>query len=47
MPLYFANLPEWQAAAKLIMGIPLYAGLLWVTWLMVRAVYRRAGTAAV
>jgi hypothetical protein len=46
VPLYFANLPEWQAAAKLIMGIPLYAALLWVTWLMVRAVYRRAGNAA-
>jgi len=43
VPLYFANLPEWQAAAKLIMGIPLYAALLWVTWLMVRAVYRRVG----
>ncbi|MEO7007456.1 MAG: DUF3159 domain-containing protein [Terrimesophilobacter sp.] len=46
VPLYFADLPEWQAAAKLIMGIPLYAGLLWVTWLMVRAVYRRAQTPA-
>ena len=46
VPLYFANLPEWQAAAKLIMGIPLYAALLWVTWLMVRAVYRRTGNAA-
>lgn len=43
VPLYFANVPEWQAAAKLLMGIPLYAALLWVSWLMVRAVYRRAG----
>lgn len=42
VPLYFANVPEWQAAAKLLMGIPLYAALLWLSWLMVRAVYRRA-----
>jgi hypothetical protein len=46
VPLYFANVPEWQAAAKLLMGVPLYAALLWVSWLMVRAVYRRAGNAA-
>jgi hypothetical protein len=46
VPLYFANVPEWQAAAKLLMGVPLYAALLWVSWLMVRAVYRRTGNAA-
>jgi len=28
------------ATLKLLMGLPLYAGLLWVTWLLVRTVYR-------
>ena len=46
VPLYFANLPEWQAVSKLVMGVPLYAVMLWVSWLMVRAVYRRAGNVA-
>ena len=26
------------AATKLLMGTPLYAGVLWVVWLMVRSV---------
>jgi hypothetical protein len=30
------------AATKLIMGVPLYAGLLWVTWLLVRTAWRPA-----
>lgn len=44
VPLYFAEregMPgaiELLAAAKLIMGVPLYLAALWVTWLMVRAV---------
>ena len=46
VPLYLANLPEWQAVSKLVMGVPLYAVMLWVSWLMVRAVYRRAGNTA-
>lgn len=41
-PLYFSGQTEWLAATKLLMGIPLYAGLLWVTWLLVRSVYGRA-----
>ncbi|CAN5387881.1 DUF3159 domain-containing protein [soil metagenome] len=42
LPLYFANAVDVLAAAKLIMGVPLYAGLLWVTWLMVRTAWRPA-----
>ena len=42
-PLYFTGQTELLAAMKLLMGVPLYAAMLWVTWLMVTAVYRRAG----
>jgi hypothetical protein len=41
LPLYLASNVEWLAATKLIMGIPLYAPLLIVTWLVIRAVYRK------
>ncbi|MHB1172971.1 MAG: DUF3159 domain-containing protein [Lacisediminihabitans sp.] len=41
-PLYAAGQTEWLAGTKLLLGVPLYAGLLWVTWLLVRAVYGRA-----
>ena len=41
LPLYFAELPQWLAGTKLLMGVPLYAGMLWVTWLLVRTVYAR------
>jgi hypothetical protein len=41
LPLYLAGNVEWLAATKLIMGIPLYAPLLIVTWLVIRAVYRK------
>ncbi len=39
VPLYLAKEAEWLAGVKLLLGIPLYAGMLWVTWLLVRAVY--------
>jgi len=42
-PLYFAQQTELLAAMKLLMGIPLYAAMLWVTWLLVTSVYRKAG----
>jgi len=42
-PLYFTSQTELLAAMKLLMGVPLYAAMLWVTWLMVTSVYRRAG----
>jgi hypothetical protein len=40
LPLYFAEATEALAATKLVMGVPLYAGLLWVTWLLVRTAWR-------
>ncbi len=41
VPLYLAEDAQLLGAAKLLMGLPLYAGMLWVTWLLVRAVYAR------
>lgn len=40
-PMYFSGQTEWLAATKLLMGVPLYAGMLWITWLLVRSVYAR------
>jgi len=40
IPLYLAAQVELLAAIKLITGVPLYAALLWVTWLLVRTVFR-------
>ena len=42
VPLYLARQTEWLAGTKLVLGVPLYAVLLWVTWLLVRAAYGRA-----
>jgi hypothetical protein len=39
VPLYLAGEVEWLAGAKLVMGIPLYALVLWLTWLIVRPIY--------
>jgi hypothetical protein len=44
VPLYLAHEAEWLAGTKLLLGVPLYAGMLWVTWLLVRAVYGRLST---
>jgi hypothetical protein len=44
LPLYYAGNIEWLGATKLLMGLPLYAPLLVLSWLMVRSVY--AGTTA-
>lgn len=41
VPLYAAEQAAALAATKLLMGLPLYAAVLWVTWLMVRSVYPR------
>lgn len=46
VPLYLAGEVAWLAGTKLLLGVPLYAALLWVTWLLVRAVYGRAAAAA-
>lgn len=41
LPLYFAGNVAALATLKLILGVPLYAAMLWVTWLLVRTVYAR------
>jgi hypothetical protein len=41
VPLYIAERADLLAATKLLTGIPLYLGALWVTWLLVRAVHHR------
>jgi hypothetical protein len=41
LPLYFANLTTALAATKLIMGLPLYASMLWVTWMLLRSSHIR------
>ncbi len=46
VPLYLAAQTEILASVKLIMGVPLYAGLLWVTWLLVRAAYAKTEPSA-
>lgn len=42
LPLYFAGNIEWLAATKLLMGVPLYAPLLLLSWLIVRSVFTKA-----
>lgn len=42
LPFYLAENVTALAASRLIMGLPLYAAVLWVTWLMIRAVYARS-----
>lgn len=44
VPLYLAEQTTALGAARLITGVPLYSVLLWVTWLLVRAVFSRAET---
>jgi len=39
LPLYLASNTAGLAVAKLILGVPLYAVVLWVTWLLVRVVF--------
>ncbi|WP_207456685.1 DUF3159 domain-containing protein [Desertivibrio insolitus] len=39
VPLYLAGDAAALAATKLVLGVPVYAVLLWVTWLLVRSVY--------
>jgi len=41
VPLYFSGDTQALATLKLILGVPLYAATLWVTWLLVRTAYSR------
>jgi hypothetical protein len=45
VPLYLAGYVDWLAAAKLFLGVPFYAVLLWVTWLLVGTVFASSGPA--
>jgi hypothetical protein len=42
VPLYLNGQAEWLAGAKLILGVPLYATLLWITWRLVGTVFSAA-----
>lgn len=39
LPLYFAGATSGLAAARLITGVPLYALILWLTWLVMRTAW--------
>lgn len=41
VPLYLAGEAEVLGLLKLLLGVPFYAAVLWVTWLMVQSVYSR------
>ena len=43
LPLYLTDQVTLLGTLKLIMGLPLFAPMVAVTWLVVRALYRRAG----
>lgn len=42
-PLYLANNLTALGITRLIMGLPLYAAILWLNWLLVRGVIKRRG----
>lgn len=44
LPLYFAQATAALAATKLLMGVPMYAAMLWVTWLMMRSALSSAAS---
>lgn len=41
LPLYFAGATAALATTKLVLGVPFYAALLWVTWLLVRTAWSK------
>jgi len=45
VPLYYAGQVQALGVTKLIMGLPLYAAVLWITWMLVRTVYAKQGPA--
>lgn len=44
VPLYLAEAVQALAMARLVMGVPLYGLTLWLTWLLLRSVYRPSAT---
>lgn len=45
LPLYLAENAQGLAGTKLVMGVPLYAILLWVTWLLIRSAWTASRSA--
>lgn len=45
VPLFVSGATGWLAAAKLVLGVPVYALLLWITWLFVGTVYSASSAA--
>jgi hypothetical protein len=41
LPLYFSGQIQALGTLKLVLGVPLYAAMLWVTWLLARTAYAR------
>lgn len=39
LPLYFSSQTELLATAKLLLGLPLYALMLWITWILLKGVF--------
>ncbi len=39
LPLYFGSHTEMLATAKLLLGLPLYALMLWITWILLKGVF--------
>lgn len=39
LPMYFAGATAALATTKLILGVPFYAAMLWITWLLVRTAW--------
>jgi hypothetical protein len=39
VPLYVLNIVDAQAVAKLVLGVPLYVVVLWITWILVRSAF--------
>ncbi|MBC7723213.1 MAG: DUF3159 domain-containing protein [Burkholderiaceae bacterium] len=44
-PLFLAGEVELLGTVKLILGVPFYAIMLWITWMLVRSVYGRINSA--
>lgn len=42
LPMYYKDEVLWLGTARLVMGVPLWAAVLWVTWLLVRGLPKAA-----
>lgn len=46
VPLYFADSVGWLGTAHLVLGVPLWGLVLWLTWVVVRGAHQRPEAAA-